>query len=241
MGFGLLSNTVPAAFWVLYDIFSRDTLLQQIREEIRQNALHISENGTHMIDLADLRDDCPLLISTFQEILRTRTSTSPTRFVTKDVMIGDRYLLKEGNVVMMPAVSIGRKPDVWGSTNDDFDPRRFMKKTTPENQAEEGKKDARRLVGGFMAFGVSPVICPGRHFASGEILGLVAMTALRYNVIPAGGIYKDPKTNAMAVASIMNPLKESFNVNVQPRKEFEGTRWDFKVTEGKSKYPLVIG
>ncbi|QKX55204.1 uncharacterized protein TRUGW13939_02296 [Talaromyces rugulosus] len=241
MAFGLLSNTVPAAFWVLFDIISRDKLLEEIREEVRQNALHILEDGTHMIDLADLRDDCPLLISTFQEILRKRTSTSPTRFVTKEVMVGDRYLLKEGNVVMMPAISIGRKPDVWGSTHDDFDARRFMKTTTTasENQTE-GKKDPRR-VGGFMTFGVSPVICPGRHFASGEILGLIAMTALRFNLLPVGGIWKGPKTNAMAIASIMNPLKEPFHVNVRPRKAFEGKRWDFSVTEGKSKYPLVIG
>jgi hypothetical protein len=92
-----------------------------------------------------------------------------------------------------------------------------------------------------MNFGVSPVICPGRHFASGEILGLIAMTALRFNVMPVGGTWPDPKTNAMAVVSSMNSLKEPFHVNVRLRKEFEGTRWDFSITEGKSKYPLVIG
>ncbi|KAH8699136.1 cytochrome P450 [Talaromyces proteolyticus] len=239
MAFGLLSNTAPAAFWVLYDIFSRSDLLEEIREEVRENALHVMEDGTHIIDLADLRDDCPLMISTFQEILRTRSSSTSTRFVTKEVMVGERYLLKEGNVVVMPAISIGRKSDVWGATNDDFDPRRFMKPTAPDKKSE-GKKDPRR-VGGFMAFGVSPVICPGRHFASGEILGLIAMTAMRFDVLPVGGVWKDPKANAMAITSIMNPPKESFNVNVRPRKEFEGTSWDFKVTEGKSKYPLVIG
>ncbi|CAL5866295.1 uncharacterized protein PFLUO_LOCUS502 [Penicillium psychrofluorescens] len=239
MAFALLSNTVPAAFWALYDMFSRADLLKQIRDEVQANAVHISEDGTHVIDLADLRDECPLLMSAFQEILRTRSSSSPTRYVTKELMVGDRYLLKEGHVVMMPAISIGRNPDVWGSTNRDFDPRRFMKATHSDNQTEK-KKDPRR-VGGFMSFGVSPVICPGRHFASGEILGLIAMTVMRFDVLPVGGIWKDPPTNPKAITSIMGPLQGGFDVNVRPRKEFEGTSWDFTVTEGKSRYPLVIG
>jgi cytochrome P450 len=226
MAFALLSNTVPASFWVLYDMFSRPDLLQQIRDEVQENALHISENGTHVIDLADLREGCPLLISAFQEILRTRASSSPTRYVTKELMVGDRYLLKEGHVVVMPAISIGRNPDVWGSTNGDFDPTRFMR---PSDNQTETKKDPRR-VGGFMSFGVSPTICPGRHFASGEILGLIAMTVMRFDVFPVGGVWKDPKTNPMAITSIMGPIKGGFDVNVRPREEFEGTSWDFRVT-----------
>lgn len=237
MGVALLSNTVPATFWVLFELYSRKELLEEIRQEVQQNAMHVDSDGTHIIDLAVIRDNCPLLVSTFQEILRTRSSASPTRYVTQDVLLGDQYLLKAGSIVNMPAASMGRNPEVWGCTSADFDPRRYMK---PEQQSEEKKKDPRRA-GGFMTFGVSPVICPGRHFASGEILGLAAMMILRVDLVPVRGVWKAPRLNSMAITSIMGPLKDRFDVHVKAREEFEGTRWDFVVKEGKGKFNLAVG
>ncbi|KAJ5115091.1 cytochrome P450 [Penicillium alfredii] len=240
MAIALLSNTVPATFWTLFDLYSRPQLLHDIRKEIELNALHVATDGTHIIHLADLRDKCPLLVSAFQEILRTRTTSSPMRCVMKDILLADQYLIKAGTLLNMPSEAMSRNQDVWGSTAAEFDPRRYMKPVESVEHPEDRKKDPRR-VGGFMAFGVSPIICPGRHFASNEILGLAAMIALRYDISPESGVWTPPQRNSMAIVSIMGPLKEGFKVNVKRRKEFEEKRWEFQPQEGKGRFPLMIG
>lgn len=100
---GLLANTVPAAFWVHFELFSRPQLLEQIREEIEQKALNIAPGGMHIINLGYLRDNCPLLLSMYQEVLRTRTTMVTIRFVTQDVVLADKYLLRSGTMLFMPA------------------------------------------------------------------------------------------------------------------------------------------
>ncbi|PTU23556.1 hypothetical protein P175DRAFT_0508222 [Aspergillus ochraceoroseus IBT 24754] len=189
MALGLLSNTAPASFWILYDLYSRPALLQEIRREIQAHAL--------------------------REILRTRSTTAPTRIATQDVLVADKYLLQAGAVINMPGPSLGRHND--SETNN---PRR---------------------TGGFMAFGVSPVICPGRHFASAEILGTVAMVVLRFDLVPVEGVWPVPRTHSMAIASIMCPLKDPFNMRVSPRQEYDGVRWDCEVREGTGGFNLMVG
>ncbi len=65
---GVLSNTVPSTFWTLFDIYSRDELLADIRKELKENALVIDCNQ-HIVDLSYIRDGCPKLVSTFQEAM----------------------------------------------------------------------------------------------------------------------------------------------------------------------------
>lgn len=237
MMIAFVSNTVPAAFWVLFDLFSRPQLLADIRNEVETNALSIAADGTHNIEIGALRESCPLLLSTFQEILRTRTTSSPSRIVTKDTLLADKYLLKAGSFVTVPAGEIGKRSEVWGETAMTFDPRRFMKSGPAKGQL--GEKEPRR-VGGFMTFGVSPTICPGRHFACSEILGMVAMMILRYDIVPVNG-WVEPKDLVNSMVSIMRPVKSEFPVNVEQREDYAGVQWDFHVEEGKGHFPLVIG
>jgi cytochrome P450 len=235
---GFLSNTVPAAFWTLYEIYSRPELLQDLRQEMELNALSTRSDGTRVIDIGALRGNCPLLLSAFQEILRVRTMSTPTRVVTQDTLIADRYLVKAGSLVTMPSVVMGKRSEVWGETATVFDARRFMKGMVSESRL--GEREPRRL-GGFMAFGVSPTICPGRHFASSEILAMVAIMILRYDIAPMGGIWEEPEKFLAPLVSIMTPVKGEVPVTVKPREKYEGTKWDFHVEEGKGQFPLVIG
>ncbi|KKK17246.1 hypothetical protein ARAM_001823 [Aspergillus rambellii] len=46
MALGLLSNTAPASFWILYDLYSRPALLQEIRREIQAHALRVNPDST---------------------------------------------------------------------------------------------------------------------------------------------------------------------------------------------------
>ncbi|KAJ5668219.1 uncharacterized protein N7477_006789 [Penicillium maclennaniae] len=199
---GFLSNTVPAAFWSIFEIYSRPELLNDLRKEVELNALSVRTDGT------------------------------------LDTLIADKYLLKAGNLVTMPSIEMGKQPEVWGETANEFDARRFMKGVASATRSDE--REPRRL-GGFMTFGVSPTICPGRHFASSEILGMVATMILRYHISPVSGIWEEPEKVLHSLVSIMNPVKGAFPVNVKRRREYEDTKWDFHVEEGKGQFPLVIG
>ncbi|KAF7717005.1 Uncharacterized protein PECH_003180 [Penicillium ucsense] len=227
-----ISNTVPAMFWCMFDFFSRPQLLAELREEIEANALKVTEDGTHSIDLTAIREKCPLLLSAFQEVLRYRSISSPTRVVVKDTLLADRYLLKAGNSVSMPSLPLSQRPDVWGESQAVFDERRYM--------STGDKKDARRT-GGFMTFGVSPTVCPGRHFASSEILLLAAMVMMRYDLEPVGGGWKEPVKVKTSMVSITGPIKGKFPVTAEPRDKYSGVKWGFHVEEGKGQFPLIIG
>ncbi|KEQ82176.1 cytochrome P450 [Aureobasidium pullulans EXF-150] len=226
---GVVSNTTPSSFWMLYDVYSRPALLSQLRDEVREHALKKNESGEMTIDLAAMRDNCPNLLATFQEVLRTHSNSAPTRFVTDDVVLNEKFLLKKGRVLLMPGMNMNYEPSIWGDDSQKFDPTRFKKETLKQRPTS------------FMSFGASPSLCPGRHFASGEILGMAAMMILRYDITPASGKWTMPKFWKGAIAASMPFPAEPFNVTITPRVEFANTTWSYTSTDGKGKFPLITG
>ena len=227
----ILSNTVVLSFWTLFDIYSRPSLLTTLRHEITQNALSVPlGTNTHTLDIGALRDSCPALTSTFQEVLRTRSMASPLRVLRSDTVLDKQYLLRANALLIMPSASINHEARSWGD-DDAFDPLRFT-------------DGAKRSPSSFMAFGAAPELCPGRHFATGEILAIVAMVVLRFEMRPVanGGEWVAPgKVNLRAVAATVAPPDEAFEVVFEPVREYEGSAWDFVVTEGKGRFGLVTG
>lgn len=125
--FAFLSSTVPAVFWAIFELFSNPQVLAEFRSEIKLNALSISEDGTHTINITALKEHCPFALSFLQEVLRFRTTTITIRHIIEDTMLGDKYLLKKGGLVSIPASAIRKRADVWGDSAGVFDPRRFLK------------------------------------------------------------------------------------------------------------------
>ena len=225
----ILSNTVPSSFWMLFDIYSRPELLALLREEITQNALTIEDNGRNIynkLDLARLRDQCPNLISTFQEVLRLRTDGAGTRFVEKDITLDKQYLLKKGSIIQIPTRSIHHETSSWSKPGN-FKYDRFI----------TAKTQSSGRVSRFLSFGMAPNICPGRHFASGEIVALTAMILLRYEIMPEAGRWIEPELNLRGVATVTTP-KQKTVVNFIERDAFEEAKWEFIVTEGKGLFNL---
>lgn len=202
------------------------------------NALTIDPTtNDHVVDLAKIREGCPMLISAFQEVLRTRSTASPTRSVTQDVLLNGEILLKKGAMLFMPSKSVNYEPSIWGADAAEFKPERFL---SEENQKVRPSS--------FMGFGAAPALCPGRHFASGEILALVAMALLRFEIRGLGGEgaegnkwVQPVKFNTKAVATTIAPPSDPFMVKMKSQKEFEGVRWRYKVSEGKGRFGLITG
>ena len=137
----ILVNTAPAAFWMLFLIFSHPQLLTDIRKEVDSIVNTTGEDGdtfARSLDITSLKEKCPLFTSTFQEVLRFRAMGTSVRQVMADTVLKDQYFLKKDSMIQMPSQAIHKDPSIWGSDVDDFNPRRFMKATVPKT--ENGKR-----------------------------------------------------------------------------------------------------
>ncbi|OGE49293.1 hypothetical protein PENARI_c022G02742 [Penicillium arizonense] len=203
MGLGILSNTVPTSYWAIFDLFSRPKLLEEARDEIRQNAISVDSEGLHTVDLASVQEKCPLLLACLQETLRIRSNSAQLRVIFEDTMLSESCLVKAGSILVMPSAVINRSESAWGQDAETFDPQRFI---DPEGR--------RTKASGFMSFGTSPHICAGRHFATGEIIALMTMLILQFDICPVGGDWVEPPVNINAVAASLSPPMGQTSVTV---------------------------
>lgn len=128
----VLVNTAPAAFWVLFYMFSNPDVLQDCRDEVRTiiTAVTGSSGGPtkRTLNVTSIKQNCPILTSTFQEVLRQRTLGMQVRQVMHDTMLDDTYLLKKDAMVLMPSLVVHTDPTVWGPDASAFNHKRFITK-----------------------------------------------------------------------------------------------------------------
>ena len=79
-------------------VCSRPRLLKDIREGIKLNILSKTANGTHIIDIASIDDECRLFVFALQEILRMRSIAASLRSVSENTLLASRYVLKSGGI-----------------------------------------------------------------------------------------------------------------------------------------------
>ncbi|MCJ1398838.1 hypothetical protein MMC11_002039 [Xylographa trunciseda] len=238
--FGILANTAPASFWTISHIYSSPTLLEDIRKEIIDILLtEAKDNGSRLvrtIDIAKLKTACPLLLSTFQEVLRVTTHGTSVRWVVEDTMLADRYLMKKDSIIQMPSAVIHADTDVWGPSAKSFDPRRFMK------GQQKGDEQPKRHPAAFRAFGGGATLCPGRHFATTEVVAVVAMLVLRYDITPleggAEGKWVLPKQDNNNVGTSVLPPVKDVKVRITKRKGWESGEWAFARSEEGARFVL---
>lgn len=92
----------------------------------------------------------------------------------------------------------------------------------------------------FLPRGSAPYVCSARHFATTEILVLVAMMVLRFDIMAAKGQLQRAKELELDDTRILtvHPRTKDVLVRVRPRERWQG-RWNVKVGEYTSKFPLV--
>lgn len=218
----IMVNTVPASFWVLNYVYSDSKLLQELRAEIAMSLSTTTDEQTgtqtHHIEVKRLQERCELLVSTYHEVLRLQTDNVSSRWVVKDTMINDQYLLRKNSVVQIPGAVIHQDPEIWGPDVKDFNPRRFLKGAP------------KRHAGAFRVFGGGATFCPGRHFAAAELVSFVAMFIMRFDLTPTNwGWRKPPPARSNPVNAIPSPSSD-IQVRVTTRAGFEKDEWVFKAS-----------
>jgi cytochrome P450 len=181
--FSIITNSAPTAFWLMYHIFSDPAALEDCRREL--SLLVHEREGVCYIDVGTIKASCPTLHSTFHEVMRYYGVAQSIRVVLEDHKLNDALLLRKDSMVMMPATVQHFDPSAWGSDVNQFAYKRFMKPISEGNEPNFDAKTSNR--GAFRGFGGGLHLCPGRHFAVAEILSLVAISILRFDIVPAGG------------------------------------------------------
>ncbi|KAF2201224.1 cytochrome P450 [Delitschia confertaspora ATCC 74209] len=202
------SNTVNASFWLLsYVIYDR-SLLQALREETRP----AFQNSTMDVDY--LRTHCPLLTSSYYEMLRQVNGAMSIRKVSQDVHLSGK-LLKAGNAVLIPYRELHFNENVWGDSSREFCADRFLR------QPKLASHSAYRPFGGGVSY------CPGRHLAMAEVCGFVATVIQRFEIeLPPtaeGNMQSFPEIDRLRPSTGITSSMEGSDlfVDVKPRKEEE--------------------
>jgi hypothetical protein len=223
----ILTNTIPSAFWVLWHIISDATALEECRNELYR--LCKIQDGTVTIDITEVKLLCPILLSTLQEVLRLHGTGTSVRIVQEDHLLDGKYLLKKGGTLMIPGPVQHSASSIYGESVKEFEHKRFIRTT------------GRRLNSiGFRGFGGGSTLCPGRHFASTEIIAFVALMVLRFNIKPKSGVWVRPTTHKAGMQATVPPPDVDVEVEITLREgELAGKRWNVILTGSDKVVPIV--
>ena len=105
---GVLVNSTPTLFWLLTQIYSSPHLLAAMRAEVL-SAISVSASNdleARSIDIPTLKEQHPLLMSTYQAILRYHTHNTSSRMVIQDTHLAGTYYNHTSSIIQVPGVSI---------------------------------------------------------------------------------------------------------------------------------------
>lgn len=233
----ILGNTSAAVFWMIFYVFSTPDALRDIREEVsRIISTSVDDQGrkTHQVDMTRVNSDCPILVSTFRESIRLHSIGISLRQVCKDTVLNGTYHLEKGAMVMMPTVAIHTDSRVWGPDVMSFNHRRFL--ASNPNKVSPAA---------WRSFGGGTTLCPGRHFASTQIMAWTIMMVMRFDMQPAARyegkpIWIKPTTEKTNLANVMMAPDHDIEVKISSREEYKDGSWDVKVTQGEQMFGVTV-
>ena len=217
--FALVANTVPTAFWCIYYLFSRPELLEELRASIESHSTHfMGEESITMstVDVHVLITQVPLLSGIVKEVLRVLSASASVRVLTENTVLDDKYKLKKNALVFLPAPGLHFSTSIFGNDATEFNPERW---------SSEG---AKFPAASFRAFGGGSSLCPGRHLSMNEIISILAVMAMKYDISPVGnkGQWKEIKTKFYINLLLWMPV-EDIEVCMSQRKGLENRKWIF--------------
>ncbi|KAL2176533.1 cytochrome P450 [Thermothelomyces heterothallicus CBS 202.75] len=227
----LLVNTAPAVGWTLCHAYSDRALLAELRRGIEAavfpGGAPQAAAADVTVNICEVAEALPLLESFVREVLRVQSNSASARFVLRDTVLdegggagGRRYLVKAGSFLGMPSAPVHGDEAVWGPTARSFDPTRFL----PERQ-----KERKIPASAWRTFGGGNALCPGRHLALREIMSVLVVMVLRFDLEPCedDGRWEMPAKRHHISTSILTPV-DDIRVRIRPRKELAHvTSWNF--------------
>ncbi|TDZ20836.1 25-hydroxycholesterol 7-alpha-hydroxylase [Colletotrichum orbiculare MAFF 240422] len=230
---GAVSNSYPTYYWMFTHVFSQPDLVARLREEtagvLEVTGESIGGKRVVRLHVDRLEERCPLLTSCFREAHRLRAKGALARHVTADTTLSDggkrTYAVKRGTQVHSPQGVFHVSRELWGPDAEEFVGDRFL-----ELAAAAGNKSAATFSPrGFLGLGGGKHICPGRGFASGEILGSMALLVSGFDVSgPDGGVLEVPgATEVVLTATFGKPRPGSELRGVISRRAgLEDVHWE---------------
>ena len=151
------------------------------------------------------------------------------RRVMRDTVIGN-YLLEKDATLYLPSAVFHNDSDLWGPDVAEFRPERWLKDS-------ENYRPVNPLA--MRPFGGSQNLCPGRHFATTEILAAAVMMVMRYDLRPVSGEWRMPTVNNTNIASAVLQPDWDVEVDVLEREEFEGDERRFELKDSTEIFAIA--
>ena len=223
----ILSNTVPAAFWVLYHAISDAGILADCRQEIL--ACCSIDGDICSLDITKVKSSCPLLLSILKESLRVHGIGTSVRMVTQDHLLDGKYLLKKGGIVMIPGPVQHTSHKAYGETVAEFKHKRFVR--SPKHKQPSPVA--------FRGFGGGSTLCPGRHFATTEIFAFVALMIMRFDFEPTKGGWVCPTTSNAGMQGTIAPPDHDVEIKIKHAYgNLAGKKWNVLLSGSNERVEL---
>ncbi|XP_004761175.2 cytochrome P450 4F6 isoform X3 [Mustela putorius furo] len=162
-------TTASGLSWVLYNLAKHPEYQERCRQEVQELLRDREPQEIEWDDLAQL----PFLTMCIKESLRLHPPvTVIARRSTQDVGLPDGRVIPKGNICVISIFGIHHNPSIWPDP-EVYNPFRF----DPENIKERSHL-------AFIPFSAGPRNCIGQTFAMTEMKVVLALTLLRFRVLP---------------------------------------------------------
>ncbi|XP_069459952.1 ultra-long-chain fatty acid omega-hydroxylase isoform X2 [Ambystoma mexicanum] len=155
--------------WILYNLAQHPEFQEKCREEITELMSGKKPEELYWDDLSQL----PFTTMCIKESLRLHPPvTAVARNCTEDVKLPDGRVIPKGITCLISIYGTHHNPAVWPEP-EIYNPHRFE----PENSKD-------RASHAFIPFSAGPRNCIGQNFALSEMKVVLALTLLRFKVMP---------------------------------------------------------
>ncbi|KAL4663535.1 hypothetical protein H8957_013887 [Semnopithecus entellus] len=162
-------TTASGLSWVLYHLAKHPEYQARCRQEVQELLKGREPKEIEWDDLAQL----PFLTMCIKESLRLHPPVPAiSRCCTQDIVLPDGRVIPKGVICHISVLGTHHNPVVWPDP-EVYDPFRF----DPENIKERSPL-------AFIPFSAGPRNCIGQAFAMAEMKVVLALTLLRFRVLP---------------------------------------------------------
>ncbi|EDL40279.1 mCG23712, isoform CRA_b, partial [Mus musculus] len=167
--FGGHDTTTSALSWILYNLARHPEYQERCRQEVQELLRDRDSEEIEWDDLAQL----PFLTMCIKESLRLHPPVLLiSRCCTQDILLPDGRAIPKGNICVISIFGVHHNPSVWPDP-EVYNPFRF----DPENPQ-------KRSPLAFIPFSAGTRNCIGQTFAMSEIKVALALTLLRFRILP---------------------------------------------------------